>query len=138
MCIRDRAGAADRMNGAMGAGFGGAPGTDRDGAGTGSGKAGADSPPAETVILPKAQYEDLMMIKKELGKIARQMGGSVRLALQEAVPRPVSYTHLDVYKRQALASFVFIYSEFKLDTTLRSYKSMTAQLYLRFPLDSLI
>ena len=29
-----------------------------------------------------------MMIKKELGKIARQMGGSVRLALQEAVPRP--------------------------------------------------
>lgn len=83
-----QAGAADRMNGAMGAGFGGAPGTDRDGAGTGSGKAGADSPPAETVILPKAQYEDLMMIKKELGKIARQMGGSVRLALQEAVPRP--------------------------------------------------
>ena len=40
------------------------------------------------MILPKAQYEDLMMIKKELGKIARQMGGSVRLALQEAVPRP--------------------------------------------------
>lgn len=49
---------------------------------------GTERKMAETVVLPKAQYEDLMKIRGELGKIARQLGGSIRVALQNAQLEP--------------------------------------------------
>lgn len=49
---------------------------------------GTERKTAETVVLPKAQYEDLMKIRGELGKIARQLGGSIRVALQNAQLEP--------------------------------------------------
>lgn len=44
--------------------------------------------PAETVKISKAQYEDLMLIRGEWPKIARTMGGAIRVALKETVVEP--------------------------------------------------
>lgn len=59
------------------------------GAGT-SGEAAENQPaqPFETVILPKAQYEDLMLIRGEWQKIGKQIGGSVRAAFRETEVEP--------------------------------------------------
>ena len=44
--------------------------------------------PEETVALPRAQYEDLMLIRGEWTKIARQMGGPMHAALKDTVVEP--------------------------------------------------
>lgn len=44
--------------------------------------------PAKTVTLPKAQYEDLMLVRGEWQKISRQMGGAVRAALRDTQVEP--------------------------------------------------
>jgi len=40
------------------------------------------------VTLPRAQYEDLMLIRGEWPKIARMMGGAVRAALKDTIVEP--------------------------------------------------
>jgi DNA polymerase-3 subunit gamma/tau len=44
--------------------------------------------PAERVVLPKAQYEDLMQIQSEWPKIIRSMGGPVPAAFRETQLEP--------------------------------------------------
>ena len=42
----------------------------------------------ETVVLPKAQYEDLMAVKGDWGKLSRKLGGAMRVALQGTSLKP--------------------------------------------------
>ena len=44
--------------------------------------AGEHTAEPETVVLPKAQYEDLMAVKGDWGKLSRKLGGAMRVALQ--------------------------------------------------------
>lgn len=43
---------------------------------------------SETVALPKAQYEDLMLIRREWNSLARILGGANRVALQATTVEP--------------------------------------------------
>lgn len=52
------------------------------------GDADAAAGPAERVTLPKAQYEDLNLIRNEWGKIVRELGGSIRAGYRDTVVEP--------------------------------------------------
>lgn len=51
--------------------------------------AGEHTAEPETVVLPKAQYEDLMAVKGDWGKLSRKLGGAMRVALQGTSLKPV-------------------------------------------------
>lgn len=51
---------------------------------------------SEPVVLPRAQYEDLMMIRGEWTKIAKQMGGPMRAGLRETVLEPAGEGRLGI------------------------------------------
>ena len=50
--------------------------------------AGEHTAEPETVVLPKAQYEDLMAVKGDWGKLSRKLGGAMRVALQGTSLKP--------------------------------------------------
>ena len=50
--------------------------------------AGEHTAKPETVVLPKAQYEDLMAVKGDWGKLSRKLGGAMRVALQGTSLKP--------------------------------------------------
>ncbi|MGL5436582.1 MAG: DNA polymerase III subunit gamma/tau [Lachnospiraceae bacterium] len=56
------------------------------------GSAGASQPeeavPAEKVVLPKAQIEDLQLIRTDWGKIVRELGGAIRPSFRDTVVEP--------------------------------------------------
>lgn len=59
--------------------------------------AGSEVPAkAERIVLPKAQYEDLMQIRGEWQKIARQMGGPLRSALKDTILEPAGESGLAI------------------------------------------
>ena len=58
------------------------------GSGAGSEAAGEEAAQPETVVLPKAQYEDLMTVKGDWGKLSRRLGGAMRVALQGTSLKP--------------------------------------------------
>ena len=74
----------------QGAGFGndgsGMPG-DVSGGSSGMDTAGAREP-AQTVMLSKAQYEDLMLVRGEWQKLIRMVSGAGRAALKNTVVEP--------------------------------------------------
>lgn len=73
------------------AAFSAPPGEAAADGGIASGARGAEgkkNEPSEPVVLPKAQYEDLMMLRGEWAKISRQMGGPMRAALKDTVVEP--------------------------------------------------
>lgn len=49
---------------------------------------GENIPEPETVVLPRAQYEDLMTVKGDWGKLSRRLGGAMRVALQGTSLKP--------------------------------------------------
>lgn len=49
---------------------------------------GGESAPADRVSLPKAQYEELNLIRNEWAKIVRSMGGGARSYLRDTVVEP--------------------------------------------------
>mgnify|MGYP007059197475 FL=1 len=51
-------------------------------------EAGENMAEPETVVLPKAQYEDLMTVKGDWGKLSRKLGGAMRVALQGTSLKP--------------------------------------------------
>ncbi len=71
---------ADRAGAGMAAAQGSAPGA-------GSQPAQAFTPPRE-VVLPKAQLEDLELIRNEWGKIVRGLGGAVRPSFRDTIVEP--------------------------------------------------
>lgn len=50
--------------------------------------AGEHTAEPETVVLPKAQYEELMAVKGDWGKLSRKLGGAMRVALQGTSLKP--------------------------------------------------
>lgn len=50
--------------------------------------AGEHTAKPETVVLPKTQYEDLMAVKGDWGKLSRKLGGAMRVALQGTSLKP--------------------------------------------------
>ena len=44
--------------------------------------------PPEQVVLPKAQLEDLQLIRKEWGKIIRELGGVIRSSFRDTIVEP--------------------------------------------------
>lgn len=66
----------------------GAGGEGRDAGTGGLDGAGAVSEQPEPVALPKAQYEDLMLIRGEWHSIGRMLVGSARSALRETIVEP--------------------------------------------------
>lgn len=50
--------------------------------------------PVKTIALPKAQYEDLMLLRKEWGQVGRLMGGAVRAALRDTSVEPAGESGL--------------------------------------------
>lgn len=76
--------------GGEGAGFG-SPGAPQGGPGAGYGAAGqaelaAAQPP--TVSIPRAQLEDLNLIRQDWGKIIRDLGGPIRPSFRDTVLEP--------------------------------------------------
>lgn len=61
--------------------------TERIGAGAAQGGQAAPVPP-QSVVIPKAQLEDLNLIRRDWGKIVRELGGSIRPAFRETVVEP--------------------------------------------------
>ena len=55
---------------------------------TADGSLGNGAPEPRTVALPKAQLEDLNLIRNEWGKIVREMGMSIRPSFRETVVEP--------------------------------------------------
>ncbi|MCI8549067.1 MAG: DNA polymerase III subunit gamma/tau [Lachnospiraceae bacterium] len=53
-----------------------------------SGQPGGKEGNIQTVSLPKAQYEDFMLIREQWGRIIKELGTSIRPALSEAVVEP--------------------------------------------------
>lgn len=60
----------------------------REGSSPGETPLSAAKEQTETVTLPKAQYEDLMLIRGEWPKITRTLGGANRVALKDTVVEP--------------------------------------------------
>ena len=82
---------ADGGTGAPGsAAFAGTVGPDGGllAAGAGGAGAAAGQEVSKTVALPKAQYEDLMLIRREWNSIGRMLGGAVRVALRDTTVEP--------------------------------------------------
>lgn len=48
----------------------------------------ASQTPPEQVVLPKAQIEDLQMIRNEWGKIIRELGGVIRSSFRDTIVEP--------------------------------------------------
>lgn len=46
------------------------------------------SVPPQSVVIPKAQLEDLNLIRRDWGKIVRELGGAIRPAFRETVVEP--------------------------------------------------
>lgn len=94
--------AAGSFNGTAGTPGAGASGTaiGPDGsplkAGTGKAAEADGQAAVETVTLPKAQYEDLMLIRGEWQSIGRILGGAVRVALRETTVEPAGDSCLSV------------------------------------------
>ena len=44
--------------------------------------------PPEQVVLPKAQLEDLQLVRKEWGKIIRELGGVIRSSFRDTIVEP--------------------------------------------------
>lgn len=59
-------------------------------------KPGKAEEPAKTVSLPKAQYEDLMLMRGEWQKVSRMMGGAVRVALRDTEVEPAGDSCLSI------------------------------------------
>ena len=87
---------AGGLNGEAGASGTGAADAKVSGAGAANtGKPGVQSA-VETVTLPRAQYEDLMLIRGEWQSIGRMLGGAVRVALRDTTVEPAGDSCLSV------------------------------------------
>lgn len=87
---------AGGLNGEAGASGTGAADAKVSGAGAAdTGKTGVQSA-VETVTLPRAQYEDLMLIRGEWQSIGRMLGGAVRVALRDTTVEPAGDSCLSV------------------------------------------
>lgn len=65
----------------------------------------APQEPPQQVVLPKAQMEDLQLIRNEWGKIIREIGGAIRSSFRDTVVEPsgesclcVVFSNLDNYE----------------------------------------
>lgn len=65
----------------------------------------APQTPPEQVALPKAQLEDLQLVRSEWGKIIRELGGVIRSSFRETVVEPggdsclcIVFSNIDNYE----------------------------------------
>lgn len=62
----------------------------------GAGQTAPAETKAEPVVLPRAQYEDLMLIREQWPRIAKQMGGPMHAALRDTVVEPAGEGGLSI------------------------------------------